>query len=154
MYTATWNGKVIAKSDKTVGNRRKPSTSHSTRSQRHYLTDSELQTSCPWKGTASYFNLNVDGANQQRLGLDLQETPKDGAASIAGHVAFYRMVEVSLRASSLAGIRPLIEFRDVTKTYGEELPQVCDFSLTAPERQNHRAHGTFGFRVNNASSRS
>ena len=59
MYTATWNGKVIAKSDMTVeieGNQYFPLDSVTA----GCLTDSELQTSCAWKGTASYFNLNVD----------------------------------------------------------------------------------------------
>jgi uncharacterized protein (DUF427 family) len=52
MYTATWNGKVIAKSDKTVeieGNQYFPLDSVTA----GYLTDSELETSCAWKGTAS-----------------------------------------------------------------------------------------------------
>jgi uncharacterized protein (DUF427 family) len=93
MYTATWNGKVIAKSDKTVeieGNQYFPLDSVTA----GYLTDSELQTSCPWKGTASYFNLNVDGEISKDSAWSYK-SPKDAAASIAGHVAFYRMVEVS-----------------------------------------------------------
>jgi uncharacterized protein (DUF427 family) len=53
-----------------------------------------MQTSCPWKGTASYFNLKVDGEISKDSAWTYK-TPKDGAASIAGHVAFYRMVEVT-----------------------------------------------------------
>jgi uncharacterized protein (DUF427 family) len=93
MYTATWNGKVIAKSDKTVeieGNQYFPLDSVTT----DYLTDSQMQTSCPWKGTASYFNLNVDGETSKDSAWTYK-TPKDGAGSIAGHVAFYRMVKVT-----------------------------------------------------------
>jgi uncharacterized protein (DUF427 family) len=93
MYTATWNGKVIAKSDKTVeieGNQYFPLDSVTA----DYLTDSKMQTSCPWQGTASYFNLSVDGSTSKDSAWTYK-TPKDGAASIAGHVAFYRMVEVT-----------------------------------------------------------
>jgi uncharacterized protein (DUF427 family) len=59
MYVAKWNGQVIAQSDKTVeveGNQYFPLESVNS----EFLTESDMKSSCPWKGEASYFNLVVD----------------------------------------------------------------------------------------------
>jgi uncharacterized protein (DUF427 family) len=48
---------------------------------------------CPWKGTASYYHLEVDGA----ANLDavwFYPTPKDAAKEITDRVAFWHGVEV------------------------------------------------------------
>jgi len=93
MYTAKWNDKLIAQSDKTVeieGNQYFPLDSVN----KDYLTDSEMQSICPWKGTASYFSLNVDGKTSKDSAWTYV-TPKEGAVSIAGHIAFDRTVEVT-----------------------------------------------------------
>ena len=93
MYTATWKGKVVAQSDKTVeieGNQYFPMDSVN----KDYLTDSELTSSCPWKGVASYFNLEFDDEISKDSAWTYR-TPKDGATSIAGHVAFNRIVEIT-----------------------------------------------------------
>jgi len=93
MYTAKWNDKVIAQSDKTVeieGNQYFPLDSVN----KDYLTDSDMQSICPWKGTASYFSLNVNGETSKDSAWTYK-TPKEGAVSIAGHVAFHRTVEVT-----------------------------------------------------------
>ena len=60
MAKATWNGKTIAESNESViveGNHYFPAGSVHD----EYLTDSSTNTRCPWKGTASYFNIVVDG---------------------------------------------------------------------------------------------
>ncbi len=57
---AMWNGQVIAESDDTVvveGNHYFPRESVVS----DYLSDSAKTSVCPWKGTASYFTLTVDG---------------------------------------------------------------------------------------------
>ncbi|MEQ9593498.1 MAG: DUF427 domain-containing protein, partial [Cyclobacteriaceae bacterium] len=57
---AIWNGTVIAESDETVvieGNHYFPVSSI----KKEYFTESSTQTSCPWKGIASYHSLKVDG---------------------------------------------------------------------------------------------
>ena len=93
MYTATWKGKVVAQSDKTVeieNNQYFPMDSVN----KDYLTDSELTSSCPWKGVASYFNLEFDDEISKDSAWTYK-TPKDGAVSIAGHVAFNRTVEIT-----------------------------------------------------------
>ncbi|MEY4366896.1 MAG: hypothetical protein RLZ28_311 [Actinomycetota bacterium] len=93
MYVARWNGQVIAQSDKTVeveGNQYFPFDSVS----QEFLTDSALKSTCPWKGEASYYSLVVDGQTNKDA-VWVYRTPKDAAKEIAGHVAFWRGVEVS-----------------------------------------------------------
>ena len=52
-----------------------------------------LVTFCPWKGTASYYSLEVGGqANRDAAWYYPQ--PKDAAEEITGRVAFWRGVEV------------------------------------------------------------
>lgn len=93
MYTATWNGQVIAKSDQTVeveGNQYFPLDSVN----KDFLVKSDLKSTCPWKGEASYFSLNVAGkVNQDAVWTYLD--PKERAKNIAGYVAFWRGVEVT-----------------------------------------------------------
>ena len=60
MARALWNGTVIAESDATVeveGNQYFPPSSV----ERAYLRESSTHSVCPWKGTASYFDVVVDG---------------------------------------------------------------------------------------------
>lgn len=92
MATARWNGAVIASSDDTVvveGN--------------HYfpigaVVDGVLEPSdhtsvCSWKGTASYYDVVVDGRRDQDAAW-CYATPTAAAAEILGRVAFWRGVEV------------------------------------------------------------
>ena len=60
MARAVLNGTVIAESDNTViieGNHYFPPLAV----KREYLADSALTTVCPWKGTASYYHLDLGG---------------------------------------------------------------------------------------------
>ncbi len=91
--TATWNGTVIAQSDETVvveGNHYFPPSSITP----GVLIKTEHSTHCPWKGAASYFDIVVDG-NELGNGAWTYEQPKDAAAEIKDHVAFYPKVTVS-----------------------------------------------------------
>jgi len=57
------------------------------------LRESEHHTVCPWKGTASYYDLMVDGkANKDAAWF--YPTPKKAAEHIAGRVAFWKGVRV------------------------------------------------------------
>ncbi|CAN5663197.1 DUF427 domain-containing protein [soil metagenome] len=89
---ATWNGAVIAESDDTVvveGNHYFPEASL----KREYLMPSNLHTTCSWKGTASYYNLLVNGdANPDAVWY--YPEPKEAAAEIKGRVAFWKGVKV------------------------------------------------------------
>jgi len=92
MARATWNGTVIAESDRTVmveGNHYFPPDSVDPA----YLRPSDDHTVCPWKGTASYHDVVVDG--QVNAGAAwYYPDPKPAAAEIKDHVAFWRGVTV------------------------------------------------------------
>ena len=90
---ATWNGEVIAESDNTIvveGNHYFPPDSV----KREFLSDSATTSVCPWQGTASYDTLMVDGETNPDAAWYYPQ-PKDAAAQIADHLAFWRGVEVS-----------------------------------------------------------
>ena len=93
MATATFNGKVIAQSDDTTfveGNHYFPlSTLDQT-----VVKETDLHTVCPWKGTASYFTLEVDGQVVENAAWFYPET-KAGAEQVADRVAFYSSVTVA-----------------------------------------------------------
>lgn len=46
------------------------------------------QSTCPWKGKASYFSLATESGTIRDAAWSY-ETPKAGADGIAGHLAFY-----------------------------------------------------------------
>lgn len=90
---ATWNGQLIAESDDTVvveGNHYFPRDSVNDA----YLVESAKTSVCPWKGTANYYSLSVDGDTNTDAAWYYAE-PKSAAAEIKGRVAFWRGVEVS-----------------------------------------------------------
>ena len=93
MARATWNGAVIAESDDTViveGNHYFPRSSV----RADYLRESDTHSVCPWKGTASYQSLEVDGkVNEDALWY--YPEPSEKARNIADRVAFWKGVEVS-----------------------------------------------------------
>ncbi len=91
MTTATWNGTVIANSDDTVvveGNHYFPREAVTAT-----LTDSATTSVCPWKGTASYVSVEVDGQTNKDAGWFYPQ-PKDAAAEIKDRVAFWKGVVV------------------------------------------------------------
>ena len=90
---ATWNGQVIAESDdivKVEGNAYFPIESV----QKGVLKDSATHSVCPWKGTASYYSLDVDGKENKDASWFYPE-PKEAAAEIKGRVAFWKGVAVT-----------------------------------------------------------
>ncbi len=89
---ATWNGAVIAESDDTVvveGNHYFPAASV----HRDFLRASTHQTTCPWKGTASYYDIVVDDAVNANAAWYYAQ-PKDKAEGIRDRVAFWKGVEI------------------------------------------------------------
>ena len=92
MVKASWNGVVIATSDATVvvdGNHYFPRKDVDAQ----YLVASDTHTTCGWKGVASYHSLNVDGAVNPDAAWYYPE-PKDAAAKIRDHIAFWKGVKV------------------------------------------------------------
>jgi uncharacterized protein (DUF427 family) len=92
MPRAIWNGVVLAESDDTVvveGNHYFPEESISW----DHLQKSDHTSICPWKGTASYYSVVVDG-QVNRDAAWYYPTPSAAAQEIAGRVAFWRGVKV------------------------------------------------------------
>ncbi len=90
---ATWNGAVLAESDLTVvveGNHYFPDDSL----VRGHFEPSDKQTTCFWKGVASYYDVVVDGQRNAAAAW-YYPAPKSAAQQIEGHVAFWRGVQVS-----------------------------------------------------------
>ena len=94
MPTARWNGAVIAQATdaqvQVVENNIYFPLSKVTLD---YLRPSSHTSVCPWKGTASYYDLVVDGQVNANAAWYYPQ-PKDAAKQIAGHVAFWRGVSV------------------------------------------------------------
>lgn len=89
---AIWNNQVIAESDDTVvveNNHYFPADSI----KREFFTDSSQSSVCPWKGTASYYNVVVDGDVNTDAAWYYAD-PKERAENIRGRVAFWRGVQV------------------------------------------------------------
>jgi len=94
MAKAVWNGTVIAESGDTVvveGNHYFPRESL----RDDVVLESATQTVCPWKGTASYYSLSLDGASSQDA-VWYYPDPKPAAAEIRGRVAFWKDVTVEV----------------------------------------------------------
>jgi uncharacterized protein (DUF427 family) len=90
---ALWKGQVIAESDRTVvveGNHYFPKEAVKA----EFLQDSPTHTTCPWKGVASYYSLQVDGEINRDAAWYYPRT-KDAAKHIEGYVAFWKGVKVS-----------------------------------------------------------
>ncbi|MFC3860069.1 DUF427 domain-containing protein [Deinococcus antarcticus] len=87
---AVWNGQIIAGSTDTVvveGNHYFPASSV----RQEFLRPSDTTSVCPWKGTAHYYTLEVNGQTNPDAVWYYPE-PKEAARQIAGRVAFWRGV--------------------------------------------------------------
>jgi uncharacterized protein (DUF427 family) len=90
---AIWNGTVLAESDATEvveGNHYFPPSAI----RREYFKSSETHTVCPWKGTASYYTVEVNGTQNTDAAWYYPQT-KDEANTITGYVAFWKGVQVT-----------------------------------------------------------
>ncbi len=89
---AIWNGQIIAESDKTIiveGNHYFPPNAL----KKEFFEESTTQTTCAWKGRASYFNVVV-GREKNKDAAWYYPDPKEAAKNIKGYVAFWRGVKV------------------------------------------------------------
>ncbi|GAC1657650.1 MAG: DUF427 domain-containing protein [Gemmatimonadaceae bacterium] len=92
MARATWNGVVLAESDKyeTVeGNVYFPPAAV----RREHLAPSTTTTHCPWKGEAHYYTVRANGETNADAAW-YYPNPNTAAANIKDHVAFWRGVTV------------------------------------------------------------
>jgi uncharacterized protein (DUF427 family) len=94
MPKASWNGEVIAEATEDKVQIVEGNVYFPPESVRHeYLQQSDKATTCPWKGVASYYHIVVgDAVNQDAAWT--YATPKEAAKQIAGHIAFWRGVDV------------------------------------------------------------
>lgn len=89
---AIWNGAVIAESNDTIvveNNHYFPPDAV----DKKFLKSSDTHTTCPWKGIASYYTLNVDGKENKDAAWYYPQ-PKEAAAQIKNYIAFWKGVEV------------------------------------------------------------
>ena len=92
MAKAIWNNVVLAESEKTViveGNHYFPREAVNW----ECFKDTETHTTCPWKGVASYYTIEVNG-EQNRDAAWYYPQPSKMASQIQDHVAFWRGVKV------------------------------------------------------------
>ncbi|WP_372595219.1 DUF427 domain-containing protein [Actinotalea sp.] len=92
---AIWNGTVLAESDETVvveGNHYFPPDAV----RWDELERSDRRSVCPWKGEARYWSVSGAGRAGEAVGWEYPE-PTSAARQIAGHVAFWRGVEIRAR---------------------------------------------------------
>lgn len=84
---AILNGQVLAESDQTEvveGNHYFPPQSVN----KEFFKESNTHTTCPWKGEASYYSVQVNGDTVKDAAWYYPQ-PKDAAKNIKDHVAFY-----------------------------------------------------------------
>lgn len=89
---ATWNGAILAESNNTIvveGNQYFPADSINN----EFFQPSETHTVCGWKGTASYYDVVVNGETNKDAAWYYPETKPD-AKNIEGYVAFWKGVVV------------------------------------------------------------
>ena len=89
---AIWNNQVLAESSDTIvveGNHYFPPDAI----KKEFFKGSTQHTTCPWKGEASYYSVEVDGEVNENAAWYYKE-PKEAAEKIKGYVAFWSGVEV------------------------------------------------------------
>jgi uncharacterized protein (DUF427 family) len=95
MPSARWNGAVIAEAtDDEVRIVENNVYFPMSALRQEYLQPSATETTCPWKGTANYFSLLVDGETNRDAAWTYR-APFAAASQIAGHVAFWKGVIVT-----------------------------------------------------------
>lgn len=90
---AIWNGEILAQSNETKiveNNHYFPKDSVKMK----YFRPSSTHTTCPWKGEASYYSIEVDGEVNEDAAWYYPEASK-AAKPIENYVAFWKGVEVT-----------------------------------------------------------
>ncbi len=101
MPQAIWNGAVIAESSETEmvdGNHYFPASSL----KMEHFRPNDTTTVCGWKGTANYYDIVVGDQTNSGAAWYYAD-PKDAAANIRGHVAFWKGVEIKEMSGDSVG---------------------------------------------------
>jgi uncharacterized protein (DUF427 family) len=94
MPKAIWNDRIIAEATDDAIEIVEDNVYFPMQAVREDLLQASDKTSiCPWKGTANYYHVVVDGKVNQDAAW-IYRTPSDAAKQIAGRVAFWRGVKV------------------------------------------------------------
>ena len=94
MPKAVWNGAVIAQAALDDVRMVEGNVYFSPEHVDHtYLRESRTNTVCGWKGTASYYDVVVDGQTNRDAAW-YYPSPKPAAEEIAGYIAFWKGVEI------------------------------------------------------------
>lgn len=89
---AVWNNHVLAESDNTVeveGNQYFPKDSVNM----EYFEDSPNRSECPWKGSAYYYHITINGNTNENAAWYYPD-PKPAASEIKNKVAFWKGVVI------------------------------------------------------------
>ncbi|UCD60464.1 MAG: DUF427 domain-containing protein [Flavobacteriaceae bacterium] len=89
---AIWNNAIVAESDNTIvveNNHYFPAESI----KKEYFKASTTHSTCPWKGVASYYTLEVNGKENKDAAWFYPEI-SELAKQIKGFVAFWKGVEI------------------------------------------------------------
>jgi len=92
MKKAIWKDMVLAESDKSIeieSNDYFPPESV----KREFLKESQTHTTCPWKGEASYYNVEINGQVNKDAAW-YYPNPKPEATQIKNHIAFWKGVVI------------------------------------------------------------
>jgi uncharacterized protein (DUF427 family) len=92
MPKAIWNDAIIAESTDTIvveNNHYFPRDSVKD----EFLNSSETESYCPWKGTANYYHVEVNGSVNSDAAWYYRD-PKEAAMNIKGLVAFWKGIKV------------------------------------------------------------
>jgi uncharacterized protein (DUF427 family) len=92
MAKAIWENTVLAESSQTIeveGNQYFPPEAI----KNEHLKPNAHHTTCPWKGLASYYDIEVNGKRNANAAWYYPD-PKAAAKQIAGYVAFWKGVKV------------------------------------------------------------
>jgi len=87
-----WNNKILAESADTIiieGNHYFPASSI----KKEFFKNSGTQSICPWKGTASYYSIEVDGETNEDAAWYYPDASAE-AKNIEGHIAFWKGVQI------------------------------------------------------------
>jgi len=97
MVRAKFNGVVLAESEKTQvvdGNHYFPPETVNS----EYFQETSTHTTCPWKGLASYYTINVNGESLKDAAWTYPAA-KDAAKAIENYVAFYKMKGIQIEVA-------------------------------------------------------
>ncbi len=90
---AIFNNQIIAESNNTIeleGNNYFPPESLN----KQYFKESTYESTCPWKGEASYYTIDVNGEIRDEAGW-YYKNPSEAAKQIKNHVAFWKGVRIT-----------------------------------------------------------